>query len=943
LSITRWMNVFTLAAVLAGCAKEQQQQHPRPAPDAPAAAEREPDPGSVLVTGRSIDPESAVAAQEVGSLPVNMVVAPGGRFAVTTGQGSRQLLWSVRTEDGKGVGRVNFPRNATRPTNGLYYGLAFAPDGTLYAAQGNADSIAVLRLAEDGSLELQRDRIIRTRRADFPSGLALDNAGRLYVANNDPISTGAMTGKPRASVAVYDAAAGKELWRFVFESDLPGSNFPLALAVLADGSKLYVASQRDGAVYVLDTSSPQEPKLRTKLETGSHPVATCLNKDGSRLYVANAHSDTVSVVDTAADRVTATVLLRPAVVKHLAGATPTGLALSPDEKTLYATLGDMNAVAVIDVDDSPPELRGYLPVGWYPSAVVVAPDGKHLLVANAKGAVTRHPNPPDAAPDKKRHVSPLALLEGTVAVVPLPDKEGLSAASQRVLELNRLSPRHVRHITENPLKSIGLQAGGIKHVIYIVKENRTYDQVLGDLPQGNGDPNRCLFGRAVTPNQHSLAERFVLMDNFYDCGEVSGDGWTWSTQAQANEYVIRNVPYSYSDRGRTFDYEGQINHYPSGGFPATGADGKPLSDHPDFRGGAKAVPDVAAAPGGHLWDLARKANLPFRNYGFFMSNLVKSAEGVTVIPDNYPNDAGLQPGGHDLEGFTDVDFRRFDLDYADSDARWNLYRQTNNESYLMARRTFGKDEAHSRFEEWNREFQMMLKKDATGGAVPNLMLVRFGDDHTVGLNPAKHTPRSMVADNDYAVGQLVEAVSKSPIWKSCAIFIIEDDAQNGPDHVDAHRSTCYVISPWIKKGSIDHSFHNTVSVLKTMELLLGLPPMCQYDAAAAPIMDWDTTPSNAEPYAAVMPNRSILIERNGDLNPAAPVSPEARAELEEMARESAAMNFEVADKAPADRLNEIIWASVKGPGSAQPPTPRGPQGVWMRQGAAEEGNKDDDD
>jgi YVTN family beta-propeller protein len=834
-------------ALLAGCAKDERRtpaaRQNAEAPDSPA------DEGSRLVTGRSIDPAAAQSAQDVGSLPVNMVLAPGGKFAVTTGQGYRQMIWSVRVEDGKGVARVNFPKNATRPSNGLYYGLAFGPDGTLYAAQGADDSIAVLKVNDDGSLQLQRNRGFRTRRGDFPSGLAMDNAGRLYVANNDPTGDTPLLTDVRASVAVYDAAAGKEVGRYTFESELPGSNFPMALAVLQDGSKLYVASQRDGAVYVLDTTNPPEPKLKTKLETGSHPVALCLNKDGSRLYVANAHSDTVSVVDAKADRVTATVLLRPAVVKQLAGATPTGLALSGDEKTLYATLGDMNAVAVIDVDDAVPELRGYLPAGWYPSAVVVAPGAAHLLVANAMGAVPLHPNPPDAAPDKKRHVSPLHLVEGTVTVVPLRDKAALAQQSQRVLELNRLSPRHVKHITENPLKSIGLQAGKIKHVIYIVKENRTYDQVLGDLPQGNGDVNRCIFGRAVTPNQHALAERFVLMDNFYDCGEVSGDGWTWSTQAQANEYVIRNVPYSYSDRGRTFDYEGSVNRYPTGGFPAKGADGKPLSDHPEFKEGGKAIPDVAAAPGGHLWDLAVRQGLTFRNYGFFMSNGVKQG-AVTVIPDNYPADKGLQPGGHDLEGRTDVDFRKFDLDYADSDARWNLYRKTNDEGYLMGRRAFGKYEARSRFEEWNREFQMMLKKDPTGGAVPNLMLVRLGDDHTVGLNPAKHSPRSMVADNDYAVGQLVETVSKSPIWKSCAIFIIEDDAQNGPDHVDAHRSTCYVISPWIKKGSVDHSFHNTVSVLKTMELLLGLPAMCQYDAVAAPILTGTParpTPSPSSP------------------------------------------------------------------------------------------------
>ena len=365
-----------------------------------------------------------------------------------------------------------------------------------------------------------------------------------------------------------------------------------------------------------------------------------------------------------------------------------------------------------------------------------------------------------------------------------------------------------------------------------MKENRTYDQVLGDLPQGNGDPKRCIFGREVTPNQHALAERFVLLDNFYDSGDVSGDGWAWSTQAMANENVARNVPYQYSSRGRRYDFEGQNNDYPTGGFPAKNADGQPLSDDPRFKDGAKPVPDVGAAPGGHLWDLARKHNISYRNYGFFASDGVTSG-GRIILPDNYPAVAGLQPGGHDLEGITDVDFRRFDLDYPDSDARPMLFKQTGDDVYLTGTKAIGKHRAPSRFREWKTEFDEMLAKDPTGNAVPAFMTVRFCTDHTAGMSAGKHTPRSMVADNDYAVGQLVDAISHSPIWKNTAIFIIEDDAQNGPDHVDIHRSTCYVVSPYIKAKSIDHSFQNTVSVIKTMELLLNLPPMCQFDAAAA--------------------------------------------------------------------------------------------------------------
>jgi hypothetical protein len=505
-----------------------------------------------------------------------------------------------------------------------------------------------------------------------------------------------------------------------------------------------------------------------------------------------------------------------------------------------------------------------------------------------------------------------------VTIVSAPRSEAdLKERTERVLELNRLTPRFVK--AGNPLKDISLQAGKITHIIYIVKENRTYDQVLGDMPRGNGDAKLVLFGKQVTPNLHAIADRFVLLDNFYATGEVSGDGWVWSTQGQANEYVIKNVPYQYSHRGRTFDYEGTNNDYPTGGFPAVGPDGKPLSDDPQFAGGAKPVPDVAESPGKHIWDEVLQQKLTYRNYGFF-ENIGVEKGGKVIIPDNYPSVAALQPAGHDLAGVSDADFRKFDLEYADSEAPSQFARQMHDPKYLRPHQTYGKYQTPCRFDEWNREFQMMLAKDPTGAAVPNFMTVRMGDDHTMGANANMHTPRSMVADNDYGVGQLVAAVSHSPIWKSTAIVIVEDDAQNGPDHVDCHRSTAYVISPWIKAHSVDHSFQNSTSILKTIECLLDLPPMNQYDAVATPVLDWNSSPSNAAAYEAIMPDASIIAERNAALNPFAPVSPEARAMLDQ----SQAMDFTVADRAPAELLNQIIWQTVKGPGSVMPPPRHGP-------------------
>ena len=914
MNLKKILRTLCIACVVPGCASRPSGTVDHTDSDLPP-----------LVTGRLLADHLADTMADVGSLPIHMLQTADRRFALTTDAGYREAICVIRTADGVGTARVEFPNTklvSKKGTNGLYYGLAIGSDNTVYASQGNHDAIAVLKLGDDGSLS--ETGSIPTKAGDFPSGLALDGRGFLYVANNDPDAKSAMFGAP-GSVAIYQISTAKEVGRFTFSDTIAGtSNFPLATAVLKDGSKTYIASQRDACVYVLDTRKPAEPTLLGKINSGSHPSALLLNQDQSKLFIANASSDTITIVNTTNGSVLATVLLRPEIAKDLPGATPTGLALSADQQTLYVALGDMNAVGVIDIGTA--ALKGYVPAGWYPTGVAVSPDGRRLLVSNAKGTVARHANGDIKNYHNAKYIQ--RVIEGNVTSVILPTADQLKLQTARVLRVNHLTPRYVKAV--NPLQSIGLQAGKIEHVIYIVKENRTYDQVLGDLPQGNGDASLCIFGRQVTPNQHALAERFVLLDNFFDSGEVSGDGWVWSTQAHANEYVIKNVPYNYSGRGRSYDFEGSINDYPAGGLPAKGLDGKPISD--EFKIGTPPINDVAEAPGGHIWDMVRKHKLTYRNYGFFTTDQIAKA-GKVIVPDNYPAAAGLQPGGHDLQGVTDLDFRKFDMDHADSEAPLHYFQESNDKAYLRPLTAYGKSGSASRFTEWNREFQLMLKNDPTGKTVPNFMMVRFTDDHTVGANPGKHTPRSMVADNDYAVGQLVESISHSPIWKNTAIFIIEDDAQNGPDHVDAHRSTCFVISPWIKAKSVDHAFHNTVSLLKTMECVLGLPPMCQNDAVASPILDWDTAPTNDAPYEAIPADRQFIAERNGSNNPSKPVSPA----LKSMMDRSQSMDFSVADRAPADELSEIIWQTVKGPGSVMPPSPHGPLS------SVQPVKKDDDD
>jgi YVTN family beta-propeller protein len=903
---------LTTTLLLTGCAEKP-------------SAQSEP-----LNTGRAISPNMR-SSQDVGNWPMNLIASPDGKFVISTDMGGRQSLWAIQTSDGAGVSHVDFsnkPASAkssplpqgetatkadrtaagTLKSNGLYYGLAFSKDRLLYAAQGAHDSVAVLSLTSDGQLKLLDQ--IPTRAKDFPAGLAIDDRGWLYVANNTS-GEGDPT-KLSGSVAIYDPSSKSELGRYTFSASHGGtSNFPYGIAVLADGSKTFLAAERDDCVYVLDTKNPPRPRLSATVPTGAHPVAVLLTHDRKRLFVANSLGDTISVIDTGNNKVVDTILMRPAMVRDLPGATPIALALSPDEKTLYVALADMNAIALVDVADS--KVRGYVPAGWYPSGVAVSADGKNLFVSNAKGTSVRNPNSkPDPRDPGRKHGYVLSVIEGNVGMIEIPTGEELASATQEVLKNNRLDAPD--RLAENPLAGIGRAAGKIQHIIYIIKENRTYDEVLGDMPQGNGDPSLVLFGRDVTPNQHAFADRFVLFDNLYCCGEVSGDGWVWSTQGMANAYVERNVPYNYSSRGRTFDFEGSNNGYPTGGLPAKNEKGEQFAKAPFLKNGVPAVPDVAST-NRNLWDAAKEAGVSLRNYGFFLYS-ANGSDGLAGGPDNFPAAIGLQPPGHDLAGISDIDFRRFDLDYPDSDAPGAYFKQFGDEKCLYQEKSYGHANMPSRVSEWRREFEMMLAKKPDGSAAPALMMIRFPCDHTMGARAGKHTPRSYIADNDYAVGQVVDAVSHSPIWKSCAIFVIEDDAQNGADHVDCHRSTGYVVSPWIKANSVDHRFCNTDSILKTIELLLGLQPLSQYDALSDPILDWDTFPSNAEPFQAILPSRELIAELNPPANRVG--ENETR---RKMVEQSAAMDFSHADAVPSRELNQIIWKTVKGL-DAEMPEPR---------------------
>ena len=939
-----------------------------------------------LVTGKSITLPPLGTQTNVGSLPMNMIATPDGKWAVSSDMGFRESLHVLSTTTGQDAGpALVFGKdngNGTFAPGGMYYGLAAQSnaDGssTVYVSEGAVagpssttpgvatvytGTIGVVTISPSGTPTLTRN--ITMKPGDFPAGIALDGQGRLYIALSESFGSSPNPGTAAinnittpGALAIIDTVSGTELGRYSFvepkstlsiaNATLPFSptNFPLSVAAVADGSKVYVTSQRDNTVSVLNCSIPASPTLTATLATGQHPISLLLNKAQTKLYVANAHSETVSVVSTATSAVVNTILLEPTGAHSLPGVTPTGLGLTPDESRLYVSLGDFNAIGVVDTASN--NLIGYIPAGWYPTAIVASPVKPVLLVANAKGTQTRYPNPGYQQFTFAGQYD-LNLIEGTVETIRVPGASQLAAdtqmtmANSKIASIAALGPNL---LAGNPLAGINLNSGSptgsIKHIFYIIKENRTYDQVLGDLPQGNGEADLALFGQSVTPNLHALASRFVLLDNFFDCAEASGDGWPWSTQGQASEYVIKNLPYNYSGRGRNYDFEGANNNYPVGGFPVLDPYGVPLVPNSPFKdkttGIAPVIQDVSVAPGGHIWDDVRtNVNLSgtglttqYRNYGFF------SLFGDNVnTPDNYPADLGLRPAGHDGGGVTDIDFREYDATYPDSEGPAAV-------GSPYPRTAYGHYAAPSRYTEWNREFQQMLAADPAGSTVPAFETVRFMHDHTQGVSTrtvggtvlGNHLPTAEVADNDYGIGQFVQAISQSKIWNSSAIFVIEDDAQDGPDHIDCHRSTCYVISPFIKKSSVDHTFYNTDSVLKTMELLLNIPPMNQYDAIASPILDFDTVPSNTGVYMATQPAASLL----SGLAPTSTSS--ALFPLEKLCN---AMDFVHPDSAPESVLNQVIWKSVKGVHSKMPAIRHSVRLLGAPKPAVHTARKDSDD
>jgi YVTN family beta-propeller protein len=896
-------------------------------------------------------------------------------------------------------------------------GLVFSPraeqDGTfaLYAAGGVENKIWIFRFRPGASLPISpaspgpntsveapfievngfatsasSPRYNSNHAPVYPMGLALSPDGdTLYVANNLGDSLGIISNvrnlRTLTRVDLHRASSANFMY--------PYEVVALAARGSSETSKVYVSCWADASIAVIDPRKPTQPPAAIPVER--HPTAMILNSSGTRLYVVNSDADSVSVIDTGADRELERINVKLAE-NALVGSSPEGLALSPDGVTLYVANAHANALAVVslsanargaagtpsDGDDraKPSEdkdrskVRGFIPTGQYPSAVAVV--GRTIFVGNGKGTGFQNSsvvvNNSGLAPNMPNDRFPagsgrrerggqysLSLVSGNISAIVEPEERALAAYTQQVMRNDGLLGTPRTKLFQGP--------SPIKHVIYIIKENRTYDQVFGDLAQSgdghaaDGDPSLAIFGAGdaakfqgtaqnITHNQRALALRFGLFDRFFVNAAASPEGHNWSTAAFSSDYVDKAYRWSYSSRGRPYDFEG-FNRMPEYG-PRTGT--PPLFNGPitaedlsnfvrryvPYLTGAR---DVSEPETLYLWDAAARAGLTYRNYGEFVGTISEAtvasinANRQQPYGDVSPTVSAI-PTKKSLEGHCSPTFRNFDLRTPDvmtpnsyrsakQAARWVDTAITRNNDDPRFRGT-------SRIGEWLAEFRGFVADIEAGkpDRMPNFSMVRLPNNHTNGLAADFPTPQFYVAENDFAVGYLVEAVSNSLYWKDTAIFVVEDDAQDGPDHVDCHRAPALVISAYNRPGTLIHEFHTTVSLIRTMEILLGMQPMNQLDASASPIDIFRDQP-DLRSFKAILPDVALN-------NLVTPARAARDATVGYWMKRTAEQNLEQADMADARVMNEIIWYSVRGADSPMPGIARLPAFDALREGIAEE-------
>ena len=780
-----------------------------------------PNGWSLTPTGRSLD---------LDDLPLNLLVSPSKKYLAVTNNGqSTQSIMLIDAQTEKLIDSTKVAK--------AYLGLAFSDDEKrLYASAGNDNKILVYKienqkLVPDEPIVLGKPWPVKIS----PTGLCVDDAkNRLYVVT-----------KEDSALYICDTRTRQVLSRL----NIGQKAYTCLLS--PDKNELFVSLWGGAKIVIINTGTQT---VTAEIATNKNPNDLLLTRDGKYLFVANGNDNTVALIDVAKQQAVETLtasLFPDAPV----GTTPNGLALSADENTLYIANADNNCLAVFDVTrKGQSRSTGFIPTGWYPTSVKVI--GQKVFVTNGKGfsskANPRGPNPvrartaqevgpnPQANPGPVQYIG--GLFKGTLSIIDVPNPDALAAYSRLVYAntpYTKTKERQAEGETGNPIPRRVGDPSPIKYVFYIIKENRTYDQILGDMKEGNGDASLCLFPQKITPNHHALANEFVLLDNFYVDAEVSADGHNWSSAAYANDYVEKNWVTSYGGRGGTYDYEGQK--------------------------------EIAHPRDGFIWDHCQRAGISFRSYGWFADD---AKANIKVLNEHFC-----------------PDFKGFNLGYPDV----------------------------KREEVWEKDFDALV----AANKLPKLSTVRFGNDHTSGAKIGMPTPEAAMADNDLAVGRFVEHLSKSPIWKESVVFILEDDAQNGPDHVDAHRSIAFMAGGFVKRGFVDHTMYSTSGMLRTMELILGLKPMSQYDAAATPM--WrcftkkaDSTPFKAREAGIDITEKNVAINRNS--------------------RRSSQFNLTHPDDIDDLIFSEIVWQTVRGEHSVMP-APR--RGAFVRLETKEDGDDDD--
>ncbi|HMH20202.1 MAG TPA: beta-propeller fold lactonase family protein [Puia sp.] len=780
-----------------------------------------------LPNGWSLTPAGHSLA--LGDLPLNIAVSTSGKLIAVTNNGqSTQTIQLIDREKEQVLDSIIIPKS--------WFGLKFSRDEHFLYASGGNDNRILKYSIRDKKLNLSDSLILGEKWPEkiSPAGLDIDDKRQLlYVVT-----------KEDNSLYILDLAGKSVLQRI----GLGGEAYTCLLS--HNRKELYITCWGCDKVLIFNT---ENRSFSGEISVGDNPNDLCLTKNDRTLFVANANDNSVSVIDVQNRKVLET--LNAALYSDApSGSTTNALALSENEKTLYVANADNNCLAVFDVSQpGSGRSKGFIPVGWYPDAVRVT--GKKIWVANGKG-LSSMPNPDGPNPvnrkeeviyqkgDTIKKAIPVqyiaGLFRGSMSIIDEPDEKELGVYSELVYQNVPYTKAGELLAKGEPGNPVPMKVGNpspVKYVFYIIKENRTYDQVLGDVKEGNGDSSLVLFGRRITPNLHSLVNEFVLLDNFYCDAEVSADGHNWSMGGYATDYLEKTWPTSYGGRGGSYDGEGNR--------------------------------EIANNKGGFIWDHCRKGGVSYRTYGEFAD------AGKANIPA--------------LKGHYCANYTGWDLGVRDT----------------------------VRFSQWKRDFDSLL----AAAALPHFNTLRFGNDHTEGLKKGKPTPFAHVADNDLAVGEFVEYLSKSPVWKESVIFILEDDAQNGPDHVDAHRSPAYIAGGFVKRHFVDHTMYSTTSMLRTIELILGLPPMTQYDAAATAMWRCFSETPDLSPFHA-LPSDIDLTEKNMASN--------------EMSKRSAALDFTREDLAPDKEFNEILWKGIKG---ADSPTPVPRRAAFVR---INKSRKDDD-